>query len=36
MAASSTPTNAATTDVADLALSGLHYWRGNVGLAIRW
>jgi hypothetical protein len=36
-AAPGTPTpSAATTNSADLALSGLHYWRGNVGLAIRW
>jgi hypothetical protein len=35
-AASAPPPNTATTNIADLALSGLHYWRWNVGIAVRW
>jgi hypothetical protein len=31
-----TPPNAAATSLAGAALSGLHFWRANVGVALRW
>ncbi len=35
-ASGATPPNAAATSLAGAALSGLHFWRANVGLALRW
>jgi len=34
--AASTVDPSATTSVASAALSGLHFWRANIGLAVRW